>query len=110
MSRSPSSRHHQGSTYDWPSGQLEEEPTQEGALSSGTARRERTIELLTPRFAARQPLAFVHQVVSTDRLDLIAARYYGDPLQAWRIVDANPCKSPDELLVPGRLLRIPRSA
>ncbi len=33
---------------------------------------------------------FMHTVDSGDRLDHLAWRYYGQPLQYWRICDANP--------------------
>ncbi len=65
-------------------------------------------ELFQPRFAARAEPALEHRVVAGDRLDLLAARYFGDPLQFWRIADANPARSPDELIEPGRVLVIPR--
>lgn len=38
-----------------------------------------------------------HSVVQGDRLDNIAARYAGDPLQFWRICDANRVLRPDDL-------------
>jgi hypothetical protein len=42
------------------------------------------------------------------RLDLIAARLQGDPLQFWRIADANDAMNPFDLTaVPGRVLRVP---
>ncbi|MGY2012120.1 LysM peptidoglycan-binding domain-containing protein [Nocardia gipuzkoensis] len=48
-----------------------------------------------------------HEVVEGDRLDLIAARWYGDPELWWRIADANPSAHPDELTGQiGRRLRI----
>jgi len=48
-----------------------------------------------------------HVVVEGDRLDLLAARYLGDPELWWRIADANVCDDPDELTqVVGRRLRI----
>lgn len=50
-----------------------------------------------------------HSVVQGDRLDLLAARYLGDPQLWWRIADANPASDldPDELIVHiGRWLRI----
>ena len=48
-----------------------------------------------------------HVVAAGDRLDNIAARYLGDPLQYWRICDANRATRPDELSeTPGRRLRI----
>jgi hypothetical protein len=48
-----------------------------------------------------------HTVTHGDRLDLIAAKYYGDPLMAWLICDANGAMSPEELVAtPGRVLNI----
>jgi hypothetical protein len=48
-----------------------------------------------------------HEVAAADRLDNLAARYLGDPLQYWRICDANRAVRPDELTeTPGLRLRI----
>jgi hypothetical protein len=48
-----------------------------------------------------------HTVVRADRLDLIAAKYLGDPLMFWLICDANGAIVPNDLLsMPGRLLAI----
>ena len=48
-----------------------------------------------------------HIVAAGDRLDNLAARYLGDPLQYWRICDANRAMRPDELTATaGLLLRI----
>ncbi len=48
-----------------------------------------------------------HAVVSGDRLDNIAANYFGDPELFWRICDANRALRPDELTErAGRRLRI----
>jgi nucleoid-associated protein YgaU len=48
-------------------------------------------------------------VTAGQRPDLLSARLQGDPLQFWRIADANNAMSPFELTaVPGRQLRIPR--
>ncbi len=50
----------------------------------------------------------VHRVMVGDRLDLLAHRYFGDPLQFWRICDANRAVRPDDLVAaPARRLRIP---
>ena len=38
-----------------------------------------------------------HTVTGGDRLDLITARYLGDPTQFWRVCDANDVLRPDEL-------------
>lgn len=46
-------------------------------------------------------------VTQGDRLDLITARTLGDPLQFWRICDANDAVDPFDLTaVPGRSLRV----
>lgn len=48
-----------------------------------------------------------HVVVEGDRLDNITALYIGDPLQYWRICDANNAMNPSELTAEiGRRLRI----
>lgn len=64
---------------------------------------------LRRRFIA-PPAAFAaiaeHVVEEGDRLDLLAARYLGDPDLGARICDANGALDPDELLVVGRRLRI----
>jgi nucleoid-associated protein YgaU len=42
-----------------------------------------------------------------DRLDLIAAKYLGDPLMAWLICDANGAMRPEDLVAnPGSVLAI----
>ena len=46
-------------------------------------------------------------VGAADRLDIIAARTLGDPLQFWRIADANHAMNPFDLVEPGRLLDVP---
>ena len=51
-----------------------------------------------------------HAVAVGDRLDLLAARYYRDPEQYWRICDGNQALRPDELTAEvGRRLLIPLS-
>jgi nucleoid-associated protein YgaU len=48
-----------------------------------------------------------HTVKQGDRLDLIAAKYLGDPLIFWLICDANGAIRPDELVeTPGTVLSI----
>ncbi len=49
-----------------------------------------------------------HTVTQGERLDTIAARYFGDPTQFWRICDANDALRPQDLTAtPGTVLRIP---
>jgi hypothetical protein len=48
-----------------------------------------------------------HEVEANDRVDNLAARYLGDPLQFWRICDANRAVRPAELAeTAGTRLRI----
>lgn len=42
----------------------------------------------------------------SERLDLLATAGYGDPLQAYRLLDANPVLHPEELLKSRRRVRI----
>jgi hypothetical protein len=48
-----------------------------------------------------------HTVAQGDRLDLLAAKYLGDPLIFWLICDANGAIRPNELVkTPGTVLNI----
>jgi nucleoid-associated protein YgaU len=48
-----------------------------------------------------------HTVAQGDRLDLIAAKYLGDPLMFWLICDANGAIRPESLIAtPGAVLAI----
>jgi nucleoid-associated protein YgaU len=47
------------------------------------------------------------RVGHTDRLDLIAGQVLGDPLQFWRIADANAVLNPFDLARPGTTLAVP---
>ena len=68
------------------------------------------VAYLTRRFVPmsdRFTLLQEHPVVEGDRLDNITALYLGDPLQFWRVCDANNAMNPVELTaVIGRRLRI----
>lgn len=49
----------------------------------------------------------LHTISEGDRLDLLAAQYFGDSLLFWRICDANVALRPENLLRdPGGTLRI----
>lgn len=78
--------------------------------SSDPGRAEHPIVGVSPHEGERE---FVvrreHRVVVGERLDQLAQRYYGDPLKYWLICDANGAVFPEELMVPGRVLRIPRN-
>jgi hypothetical protein len=48
-----------------------------------------------------------HTVTEGERLDHIAAKYFADPEQFWRLCDANGAVRPNELIEPvGRQVRI----
>jgi hypothetical protein len=48
-----------------------------------------------------------HTVVQGDRLDLIAAKYLGDPLLFWLLCDANGALRPEDLIAtPGTTIAI----
>ena len=48
-----------------------------------------------------------HTVLSYDRLDLLADRYYGDPVLKWVIMEANGIELDRVRLEEGSVLRIP---
>lgn len=64
----------------------------------------------TPQSPDQATVMAVHRVAAGDRLDLIAARYLGDPAAYWRICDVNLALDPDELVdstAEGSLIVIP---
>lgn len=71
----------------------------------------RSIAYKRRRFLPRSedlPLLAEAAVAQGERLDLFTARALGDPLQFWRICDANDAMDPLELVTePGRRLRVP---
>jgi hypothetical protein len=57
---------------------------------------------------ASLPLLAEATVAQGERLDLVAFRTLGDPLQFWRIADANDAVNPFDLEEPsGQTLRVP---
>ena len=89
MSQDPSSRHQGLPTYT-----LE--------LGAGES-----VELYEPREIPEPAADSTHVVAASDRLDLLANRYFGDPFQFWRIADANPALTPEDVLDPGARIAIP---
>ena len=73
----------------------------------------REISYLTRRWPAdeaRGVTMLEHRLAQGERLDHLAARYFGDATQFWRLCDFNLALNPDDLVdTPGRFLRIPLS-
>jgi nucleoid-associated protein YgaU len=71
-----------------------------------------TVTYLARRFvpqpgAPNYATVATHTVTQGDRLDLIAAKYLGDPLIFWLICDANGAIQPEQLVAtPGTVLNI----
>ena len=70
----------------------------DGKGGERTVRYLRRRRLLDPDLVP--PVAH-HRLDAADRLDLVAARYLGDPLGAWQVADVNRALDPDELTGPG---------
>jgi nucleoid-associated protein YgaU len=68
---------------------------------------ERPLRLFVPRRIEEPAPSLLHTVTASDRLDLLAHRYLGDPFLFWRIADANPALAPEDVLDPGAEIAIP---
>lgn len=69
----------------------------------------RETRALARRRIRQPPAALEYVVLEGERLDQLAARFYGDARKWWLICDANPSESnPLMLLRPGRRIVIPR--
>lgn len=66
----------------------------DGAQGVREVRYLRRRELPDPRM---QTTLALHRVAGGDRLDLVTARYLGEPTAAWQVADANAALDPDEL-------------
>ena len=63
--------------------------------------------LYQPRLAPVPPSRTTYRVQPGDRLDLMAHNLFGDPFLYWRLADANPDATLDELTTPGRTIAVP---
>jgi hypothetical protein len=69
----------------------------------------REIRYVRRRFiqpADETTILVAHSVNQGERLDNITARYLGDPVQFWRICDANEVMDAGELEVIGKMIKI----
>lgn len=78
----------------------------DAALVDGSGR---SVPLKRTRETAPTELVLTYQVRAGDRLDALAFKFYRDARKWWLIADANTdVLALEQLLEPGRLLRIPR--
>lgn len=93
-----------------PDSRYAELPLASHRTRDGSTPDEREIPYVTRRFLPRADALSMLGTVTVkdgDRLDLIASRVIGDPLQYWRICDANEAMDPVDLTCPiGRALHI----
>jgi hypothetical protein len=79
-------------------------------VATYTTRDGRDIAYVRRRFLPRgkdRSLLVEVTVSEYDRLDLITSRTLGDPLQFWRVADANDAMDPFDLISePGRTIRV----
>lgn len=68
---------------------------------------EQMVTALKIRFIPPTPAGYLHTFTADERLDLLAFNFYRNPEKFWLIADANTEMVPDDLLEPGRQLRIP---
>lgn len=64
-------------------------------------------ELRELREIPPRPSVFTATPIEGDRLDLMAARFYRDPLLFWRIADAASELDPFDIVSPGEPVSIP---
>ncbi len=67
----------------------------------------KSVKALSIRLVPNTPAGFLHRFTADERLDLLAFRFYRNPEKFWLIADANGEMDPEDLLQPGRVLRIP---
>jgi hypothetical protein len=65
------------------------------------------IELRALRAIPQRSSVFSVTPVEGDRLDLLAARFYRDPLLYWRIADAADHLDPFDIVTPGEPVPVP---
>jgi len=78
-------------------------------IETGADGQERMIAYVQRRFVpdVAGTTLVQHTVIQGDRLDNVTARYLGDPLQFWRVADANGVLRPEDLTQqPGKVIRI----
>ena len=67
----------------------------------------KTVTALGIRIIPHTPAGYLHTFRADERLDILAYNFYRNPEKFWLIADANDAMDPEDLLEPGRRLRIP---
>jgi hypothetical protein len=67
----------------------------------------KVVNALAARFVPNTPAGYLHTFSGSERLDLLAYRFYTNPEKFWLIADANTAMDPEDLLTPGSQLLIP---
>jgi len=71
---------------------------------------DRVRRTLAIRVIAPAPGALDQTVVEGERLDTLAARFYGEPTKYWLLLDGNPdTLNPFELISPGATVHVPKN-
>ncbi len=71
---------------------------------------DRVRRTLATRVIAPAPSALEQTVSEGERLDTLAARFYGEATKYWLLLDANPeTLNPFELLVPGATIHVAKN-
>lgn len=84
-----------------------------GNLGTGIDPRDGTNHKLVfrrfPTYKSRAAYT-IYTWMEGDRIDIVGSKYFADPSQYWRILDANPDILDVMALTPGQQIRIPRNA
>jgi hypothetical protein len=72
----------------------------------GDTRELRYVRRRTIPAAGSMTTLVEHTFVEGERLDLITAKYLGDPTQFWRVCDANNAMQPEDLEETNRAIKI----
>ncbi len=70
------------------------------------ATAQKPVVLYKPRFVEPGEVRVLHTVGPGERLDLIANRYFSNPNGFFLVADQNDCLDAEDLVEPGRTLKI----
>jgi nucleoid-associated protein YgaU len=76
-------------------------------ISYVTGPKGQPVPVLRIRFIPSTPAGYLHTFRDGERLDTLAYNFYKNGEKFWLIADANDEMDPEDLMEPGRRLRIP---